>query len=568
MEHGVKYRFFMSQLTVIKDLKETEKTKISIVCREGFDAPCILRVCKNKDLSGVYEVLRKHPNPSTAVVYDFVYENGDTYILEELVDGSTVSELLENEGTFTEQRTAKIIIEICNALDVLHNEKPPVVHNDINPSNIKIREDGSVKLFDFDISRTYKKGQSQNTVLFGTEEFAAPEHYGYGQSEPRTDIYCLGVTMHKMLTGRGLSSEHRITYNGLLKSIIRKCLEFDPKNRYATVLDLKKDLEKFLNKKKRALSILLVILLAGAVIGGLALAWESVKSSVQEESTETIATAPTGVTEDVQNTTEGTLVPDETKTPTVEPTKAPNESATTEPTIPAINNSRETAWSIPFDEMQSGSFYEGQAKWYKFNTDADAAVYRLEAFPQRESYAYVYLRVALFDQYGIKRDDFLVHCMDEYGFLDLYLEPGTEYFLKVWGTDLGDTSKCGSYEVCVSKRLRDAGIDKDTATPLVLGQRHSATIDSTLSDWFVFQVPETGEYTYTIHNIDVGCDIYFSKQQPRSAGEGNYIKNEDNYSGKIPNMQEGEQVYFEIYAYNKNPKANGKYIIVIEKSTT
>ena len=101
---------------------------------------------------------------------------------------------------------------------------PKIIRNDINPTNIKIRPDGTVKLFDFDISRLYKKGQSQNTVLFGTEEFAAPEHYGYGQSEPRTDIYCLGVTMHKMLTGKVLSSEHQSTYTGKLKKIINKCL--------------------------------------------------------------------------------------------------------------------------------------------------------------------------------------------------------------------------------------------------------------------------------------------------------------------------------------------------------
>ena len=561
MEHSVKYRFFMSQLTVIKDLKETEKTKISIVSREGYDAPCVLRVCKNKDLSAVYEVLRKHPNPNTAVVHDFVYENGDTYILEELVDGSTVSELLENEGTFTEQSAAKIIIEICNALEVLHNEKPPVVHNDINPSNIKIREDGSVKLFDFDISRTYKKGQSQNTVLFGTEEFAAPEHYGYGQSEPRTDIYCLGVTMHKMLTGRGLSSEHRTIYKGPLKSIIRRCLEFDPKNRYGSVVALRRDLEKFLARKKNVLCTVLGVILAGILVCGLLwgagqLTAQNGNDAAGSDATEWISDTETSNTDEKQEETSEAI-----------DKETINEHETTVPAGTENNDTRETARMIQFNQVQTDMCDKNAAKWYKFTALSDKATYRIGVTPKDAptNTLFPYLAVAVHDAVGIKIDEFDVWSDDEYDFLDLYLEPNEEYFVKI---SLGGRYDMGNYEVCVSSQICDAGIAKESAAVLVLGEQYSAMLDSTLSEWYVFQVPEAGEYTYTIHNIDVGCDIYFSKQQPRSAGEGNYIKNEDNYSGKIPNMQEGEQVYFEIYAYNKNPQANGKYIIVIEKSTT
>ena len=112
----------------------------------------------------------------------------------------------------------------------------------------------------------------------------------------------------------------------------------------------------------------------------------------------------------------------------------------------------------------------------------------------------------------------------------------------------------------------DAGTDRESATELKLSNSHGAVLDSTLSDWYVFRVPEDGEYNYIIHNIDVGCDIYFSIQKPRSGGEGNSINNEDNYSGTIENVRKGELVYFEIRAYNKNSEANGKYIIIIEKS--
>ena len=131
---------------------------------------------------------------------------------------------------------------------------------------------------------------------------------------------------------------------------------------------------------------------------------------------------------------------------------------------------------------------------------------------------------------------------------------------------LGGRFTTGNYEFSVSQMACDAGINKDTATPIALGSMHAAILDSTLSDWYVFQVPDNKEYTYTIHNIDVGCDIYFSKQQPHNAGEGMRIANEDNFSGSIDNLQPGDLVYFEIYAHNKSPNANGKYIIIIEES--
>ena len=91
---------------------------------------------------------------------------------------------------------------------------------------------------------------------------------------------------------------------------------------------------------------------------------------------------------------------------------------------------------------------------------------------------------------------------------------------------------------------------------------HTAVINSTLSDWYVFRVPEVGNYTYTIHNIDTGCNLYFSVNN----GTSFLVSNEDNYWNWIEankTLSKGDCVYFEIYA--RNPDANGTYIIVIEK---
>ncbi len=270
---NIKYEFLMSQIRHIRDITETEKTKISLVFYEQLQAPCILKICKNRDLSGVYQILTEQKHPNIAVVYDYVYQEPDTYVLEEFLTGRTLSELLKEQGTFTEKETAQIIIEVCQGLEILHSHKPPLVHNDIKTSNIMVREDGSVKLFDFDVARIYKAGAGRNTRLFGTEEYASPEHYGFGQSEPSSDVYTLGVTMHEMLTGQGLTDERKMTYTGKLKKIIQKCIAVDREKRYQNAAQLRRDLEKYLNRIRRMIRAAILCLCGAAllVMGGLLL---------------------------------------------------------------------------------------------------------------------------------------------------------------------------------------------------------------------------------------------------------------------------------------------------------
>lgn len=246
---SIEYDFFVSQFTHIRDLKETQKTKISIVFYEGIQAPCILKECKGRDLSGVCQLLLEVRHTNIATVYDYLYANNNTYIIEEFIIGRTLQEILDEIGLFSETEVVRIMLDVCLGLEQFHSHIPPIVHNDIKTSNIMMREDGSIKLMDFDISRIVKEGANKNTRLFGTEEYASPEHYGFGQSEPSTDIYTLGVSMHEMLTGKGLTNERKMTYEGKLSRIIQKCIEVDKSKRYQDASELRVDLEKYLYKK-------------------------------------------------------------------------------------------------------------------------------------------------------------------------------------------------------------------------------------------------------------------------------------------------------------------------------
>jgi len=257
----LQYEFFMSQIQLIRDIKEDEKVKISLVFYEILQAPCILKVCKNRNVTAVYQSLMPLRHPNLAIVYDAIYASPNTYIIEEWIGGKNLSEWLERKKVFTEKETVRIMQEVCKGLEVLHHHIPPIVHNDIKLSNIMEGEDGRIKLFDYDISRYYKDGATQNTRLFGTKDYASPEHFGFGQSEPSSDIFSLGITMHVMLTGQGLTLEHKSVYKGRLNRIIKKCIQIDRKKRYATASDLIWQFKRYNSKIGWILLIILVSLL-------------------------------------------------------------------------------------------------------------------------------------------------------------------------------------------------------------------------------------------------------------------------------------------------------------------
>lgn len=535
MDSSVKYQFLMSQLKPLQEIRDTEKTKLSIVFYEQTQSACLLRVCKNRDLSAVCESLRKVRNPNAAVVYDYVFYEGDTYILEENLNGKTVQEHIDMGQMFSEKETARIVVGICGALEDLHQEAPPVVHNDINPSNIMLREDGSVKLFDFDISRLYKQGAGQNTTLFGTEEYASPEHYGYGQSEPRTDIYCLGVTMHKMLTGESLSTDHRITYRGKMKPILEKCLQFDPKDRYATAQALRKDLEQFLVGKKRWLRNVVWGLVAGAVLVALAFWGYSAWKSPRRE-----APGP-GTTAQVQD-------PEQPETP----------SQGQEPDTP--NDSRKNAALRQIGQIYKECIAEdGVADWFRFVTGEGLSVYRIYVDSNGDDPINGRTTLQLYDSEGreLEKRSF---DYQKAGFVDVLLQENAEYAIKVSAENTVPAT--GDYLLEITQRICDAGTDKTNAAPLTLATPYEAKADSTLADVYAFTVEQSGQYKIEIRNIDVGGKLSFYGK----VGDGTRFSgwvNHEAIGERTFSAEAGEVIYIEIDT--DDYKANGRYTVFISR---
>jgi serine/threonine-protein kinase len=143
-------------------------------------------------------------HPGLAAVTDFFSENGDWYLVMEYVEGESLEERLRRlpEGRLPTREALNVTRQLCDVLEYLHSCTPPVIFRDLKPSNVMVMSNGQVKVIDFGIARFFKQGQTRDTLNMGTPGYAAPEQYGgMGQTDPRTDVYSLGVVLYRMVTG-------------------------------------------------------------------------------------------------------------------------------------------------------------------------------------------------------------------------------------------------------------------------------------------------------------------------------------------------------------------------------
>ena len=222
----------------------SEKHGVSIVKRKDTGRLFIKRVLKDYSKE-VFDILRAGDFDGTEKIFDcFEDEESHTLtVISEYVSGEPLSAVLDREGPLSLKRAVDIMVRLCDILAPLHRLDPPLIHRDIKPSNIMIMDDGSIVLIDFDASKVYDSGKTRDTELIGTEGYAAPEQYGFLQSDPRTDIYALGILGKAMLSPEDLS--------GKIGTVIAKCTNLDPDSRYKNVSKLKKDLEKVLHPGKK-----------------------------------------------------------------------------------------------------------------------------------------------------------------------------------------------------------------------------------------------------------------------------------------------------------------------------
>ncbi len=194
-------------------------------------------------------------HPNLPDVYDYFEVEGNYYLVMEYIRGETLAEKLrETSDGFPQESVVDWGMQLCEVLQYLHTQDPPVIFRDLKPSNIMVTPEGPIKLIDFGIARLFDPSKQTDTLKMGTAGYAPPEGYaGQGQTTPRSDIYSLGVTMHELLTGDDPTAHPfvfapprklRPGISSQLSEVIMQAVSLNPVNRYESAVTMKLALEK------------------------------------------------------------------------------------------------------------------------------------------------------------------------------------------------------------------------------------------------------------------------------------------------------------------------------------
>lgn len=193
----------------------------------SLDSLKYIKKTYHSDKRAVYRILSGIECQYIPKVYE-VFFGEDTVVIEQYIEGSNLEELINNNRVFSKADVKRIMNSLLTAIETLHKNK--VLHRDIKPANIIINKNGDAVLIDYSIARIYHPEQSSDTEYLGTAGYAAPEQYGFSQSDYRTDIYAFGVTMKHIVSRKNVS--------GRVYAAISRCAEFDPNHRFQSIDEL------------------------------------------------------------------------------------------------------------------------------------------------------------------------------------------------------------------------------------------------------------------------------------------------------------------------------------------
>lgn len=240
----------MSKVYLAHDIRLNKQWAIKEINHAGENKELL----KNSLIAEV-NLMKRLDHPALPRIVDVLTVEGDLYLVMDYIEGIPLNKILENYGPQPQLLVVEWAKQLCEVLDYLHTRTPAIIYRDMKPSNIMLCSDGNLKLIDFGIAREYKKEEkSSDTVSLGTKGYAAPEQFGKSQSDARTDIYCLGVTLHHLITGqdpcldmydkdpiRAFNSE----LSAGLEFIILKCTKTHPTERYQSAIELLYALSKY-----------------------------------------------------------------------------------------------------------------------------------------------------------------------------------------------------------------------------------------------------------------------------------------------------------------------------------
>lgn len=231
------------------------------------------------------KMMKMLDHPALPRIVDIIEDRETIYVVMDYIEGESLDKILSEYGPQTEEIVIDWAKQLCDVLGYLHSKK--IIYRDMKPANVMLKPEGNLKVIDFGIAREYKEQNTADTTVLGTKGYASPEHYGARQTDARSDIFTLGMTLHHLLTGVDPRSPDYMyasvrQWNPHLsdgiEAIIDKCTAISPEDRYQSCAELMYDLEHpdlitkdFRKKQKRKLvsfaasSILAVVMLFSGI---------------------------------------------------------------------------------------------------------------------------------------------------------------------------------------------------------------------------------------------------------------------------------------------------------------
>ncbi len=242
--------------------KKTHSTVAVKVLKEEFsqDEEYVKRFKKEAEAAFSIE------HPGIVHVTDVGCDNGTYYMVMEYVEGRTLKSIIDESGSLGETEAIEYAMQICDALEAAHCEG--IIHRDIKPQNILVRDDGCIKLTDFGIATSVTTAPHKDAQVMGSVFYISPEQARGDKVDLRTDIYSLGIVLYEMLTGClphtgdktvAVALKHinekltppaqiKPSISSAVNNIVVKAMSKSPKDRYRSANALKSDLERALEE--------------------------------------------------------------------------------------------------------------------------------------------------------------------------------------------------------------------------------------------------------------------------------------------------------------------------------
>ncbi len=227
-------------------LYKSRNSSIYLMGDKEDEAQFTMKVIEKKEgINYDFEGLKNIAHHSIIPISEIVIGEKYHYIIKPYVKGVDLNRYVLNKGPVDNPLLKKIIVQLVNVLDDLHSRIDPIVYRDLKPSNIIFNpEKESIHLIDIESVRKFESNKTSDTFIIGSRGYSPPEQYGFSQTLPQSDIYALGATIYYLATGMEPDFVQISNDNNLselpesLKAIIKKCMSFNPQDRYGSVSEI------------------------------------------------------------------------------------------------------------------------------------------------------------------------------------------------------------------------------------------------------------------------------------------------------------------------------------------